>query len=77
MPHTWVERFEATERPNQAFLRCAKGWRSLAPHVTLIERLVCWMSPNFQYFCWCRVGAELEQWFAEAGTKNVGKYLPE
>lgn len=32
LPHTWVDRFEATERPNQAFLR---------------------------------VGAELEQWFAE------------
>ncbi|CAL1133845.1 unnamed protein product [Cladocopium goreaui] len=38
LPHTWVERFEATERPNQAFLR---------------------------------VGAELEQWFAEVRRRKA------
>eukprot|EP00930_Biecheleria_cincta_P063277 TRINITY_DN48796_c0_g1_i1.p1 TRINITY_DN48796_c0_g1~~TRINITY_DN48796_c0_g1_i1.p1 ORF type:complete len:454 (+),score=83.57 TRINITY_DN48796_c0_g1_i1:34-1395(+) len=40
LPESWVDRYEATERPNQAFLR---------------------------------IGAELEQWFAEVRMNKVSK----
>ena len=51
LPEAWVERFEATERPNQAFLR---------PGLSCTNSL--WKGKLSA----ARVGAELEQWFAEA-----------